>query len=79
MRCWQLTRQLYQAEIKDMVTVEGLLYVTPSGELRLHDEYINTQQSRHMDRLMEVWTAVERSPTATVIWRGKRWVGCPSR
>jgi len=54
---WQLTRQLDHAEIQDMVTVEGLLYLGPTGELRLHQEYFNNPQSHLLiDRLLEVRT-----------------------
>jgi heavy metal sensor kinase len=54
---WQLTRQLYRAEIQDMVTVEGLLYLNPAGELRLQENYFNSPQSRLLlDRLLEVRT-----------------------
>jgi heavy metal sensor kinase len=75
---WQLTRQLYRAEIEDMVTVEGLLYLSPQGELRLHDEYINSAQSRQvLDRLMEV-----RTPDGKIVFlnsnlRGQTMGGGP--
>ena len=77
---WQLTRQLHQAEIKDMVTVEGLLYVAPSGDLRLHDEYINSPQSRQvLDRLMEVWTADGKIAYRNGNLKGQPMGGLPFR
>ena len=52
---WELNDQLYHAEVQDMETVEGLLYFTPDGQLRLHEEYHSHPDSRLLlDRLMEV-------------------------
>jgi heavy metal sensor kinase len=54
---WQLYRQLYRAEIQDMVTVEGLLYLNPAGEPRLQENYFNSPQSRLLlERFLEVLT-----------------------
>lgn len=51
----QLNDQLYRAEIQDLETVEGLLYISPEGTLRLHEDYHSRPQSRLLlDRLMEV-------------------------
>jgi heavy metal sensor kinase len=52
---WQLTEQLYHAEVQDMETVQGLLYFTADGQLSLHEDYFNRPQSRLLlDRMMEV-------------------------
>lgn len=52
---WQLNDQLYRAEVQDMETVEGLLYLKPDGNVSLHEEYHNHPQSRLLlDRLLEV-------------------------
>jgi heavy metal sensor kinase len=51
----QLNDQLYRAEIQDLETVEGLLYVSPDGRLLLHEDYHSRPESRLLlDRLMEV-------------------------
>ncbi len=64
---WQLTSQLYHAEIQDVETVEGLLYFTPDGNLAMHEEYHNHPQSRLLlDRLMEVLT-----PDGQVLYRNE--------
>jgi heavy metal sensor kinase len=52
---WQLSAQLYYAEVQDLETVEGLLYVAPDGRLLLHEDYHGHPESRLLlDRLMEV-------------------------
>ena len=52
---WQLSDQLYHAEVQDLETVEGLLYFTTDGHLSLHEDYHNYPQSRLLlDRMMEV-------------------------
>jgi heavy metal sensor kinase len=52
---WQLSDQLYHAEIKDLETVEGLLYFTPDGLLLLHEDYFSHPQTHLLlDRYMEV-------------------------
>ncbi len=52
---WQLSAQLYYAEVQDLETVEGLLYFTADGRLLLHDDYHGHPESRLiLDRLMEV-------------------------
>jgi heavy metal sensor kinase len=54
---WQLTRQLYHAEIQDIETAEGLLAFAADGRLVLHEEYHNHPQSiLLLDRYMEVLT-----------------------
>ncbi len=52
---WQLTDQLFHAEVKDMETVEGLLYFTPDGILHLNEAYHSRNEFKLLvDRLMEV-------------------------
>jgi heavy metal sensor kinase len=52
---WQLSAQLYYAEVQDLETVEGLLYFTPDGQLLLHEDYHGHAESRLLlDRVMEV-------------------------
>ncbi len=64
---WQLTSQLYHAEVQDVETAEGLLYFTPDGNLAMHEEYHNHPQSRLLlDRLMEVLT-----PDGQVLYRNE--------
>jgi heavy metal sensor kinase len=54
---WQLTRQVYHAEIQDIETAEGLLAFAPDGRLVLHEEYHNYPQSiLLLDRYMQVMT-----------------------
>ncbi len=52
---WQLSAQLYYAEVQDLETVEGLLYFTQDGRLLLREDYHGHPESRLLlDRLMEV-------------------------
>lgn len=52
---WQLNEQLYHAEIKDLETVEGLLFFTSDGHLLLREDYFSHPQTRLLlDRYMEV-------------------------
>jgi heavy metal sensor kinase len=77
---WQLTRQLYRAEVQDMLTVEGLLYLSQTGELRLQEDYFNNPKSRLLlDRLLEV-----RAPDGQVVFsndnlHGQTLGGMPSQ
>jgi heavy metal sensor kinase len=65
---WQLSSQLYHAEVQDMETVEGLLYFTPDGRISLHQEYYNHPQDRLLlDRLMEILT-----PEGEVLYRSEK-------
>jgi heavy metal sensor kinase len=65
---WQLSGQLYHAEIEDLETVEGLLYFTPDGRLLLHEDYHSHPQSHLLlDRYMEVL-----SPNGEVLFRNER-------
>jgi len=68
---WQLNDQLHHAEIQDLETVEGLLYLTPDGRLLLHEDYHSHPQSRLvLDRYMEVL-----SPGGQVLLRNDRLHG----
>ncbi len=68
---WQLTRQLYHAEIQDVETAEGLLAFAPDGHLVLHEEYHNHPQSiLLLDRYMEVLT-----PAGRVLLRNNKLQG----
>jgi heavy metal sensor kinase len=50
-----VTRQIYHDEVQDVVTVEGLLYFDPKGELHLQQNYFSRPQSHLLiDRLMEI-------------------------
>jgi heavy metal sensor kinase len=65
---WQLSDQLYDAEIEDLETVEGLLYFGADGRLLLHEDYHSHPQSRLLlDRYMEVL-----SPDGQVLFRNER-------
>jgi heavy metal sensor kinase len=68
---WQLTRQMYHAEIQDVETAEGLLAFAPDGRLVLHEEYHNHPQSiLLLDRYMEVLT-----PAGHVLLRNNKLQG----
>jgi heavy metal sensor kinase len=68
---WQLTSQLYHAEIQDVETVEGLFYFLPDGVLALHEEYLNHPRDKLLlDRLMEVLT-----PEGQILFRNERLAG----
>lgn len=68
---WQLTSQLYHAEIQDVETVEGLFYFLPDGALALHEEYLNHPRDKLLlDRLMEVLT-----PEGRILFRNERLDG----
>jgi heavy metal sensor kinase len=68
---WQLTRQLYHAEIQDIETAEGLLGFALDGRLTLHEEYHNHPQSiLLLDRYMEVLT-----PAGQVLLRNAKLQG----
>jgi heavy metal sensor kinase len=68
---WQLTRQMYHAEIQDIETAEGLLAFAPDGRLVLHEEYHNHPQSiLLLDRYMEVLT-----PKGRVLLRNDKLQG----
>ncbi len=68
---WQLSDQLHHAEIQDLETVEGLLYLTPDGRLLLNEAYHSHPQSHLLlDRYMEVL-----SPGGQVLFRNDRLHG----
>lgn len=68
---WQLTDQLYHDEIKDMETVEGLLYFTPGGKLQLNEAYHSRPETKYLiDRLMEVL-----DPNGTVLFQSQQLRG----
>jgi heavy metal sensor kinase len=68
---WQLSDQLHHAEIQDLETVEGLLYLTPDGRLLLNEDYHSHPQSHLLlDRYMEVL-----SPGGQVLLRNDRLHG----
>lgn len=51
----QLSDQLYRDEVRDLETVEGLLYYTADGRVLLHDDYHGRPESRLLlARFMEV-------------------------
>ncbi len=55
---WQLSEELYHAEVRDIETVQGLLYFDKEGKLSLHEDYFNRPQSKLLvDRMMEVLDA----------------------
>jgi signal transduction histidine kinase len=69
---YQLRDQLYHAEIQDSETVEGLLYATPTGELRLNMDYHSRPEGRLLlNRYMQVM-----SSDGTVLFRNERLKGC---
>jgi heavy metal sensor kinase len=69
---WQLSDQLYNAEVQDLETVEGLLYFTADGRLLLHDDYHSRPESRLLlDRLMEVLDA-----RGQVLFRNEKLGNC---
>ena len=52
---WQLRNQLGHFSIQEIETVEGLLYFTPQGPLRLREDYHNHPESKDViDRYLEV-------------------------
>jgi heavy metal sensor kinase len=72
---WQLRNQLGHFSIQEIETVEGLLYFTPQGQLRLKEDYHNHPESKDViERYLEV-RGVDRS----VLYRndrlGKRALG----
>jgi heavy metal sensor kinase len=68
---WQLTRQVYHAQIQDIETAEGLLAFAPDGRLVLHEEYHNHPQTvLLLDRYMEVLT-----PEGQVLLRNDKLQG----
>jgi heavy metal sensor kinase len=68
---WQLTQQMYHAEIQDIETAEGLLAFAPDGRLMLHEEYHNHPENiLALDRYMQVMT-----PQGSVLLRNSKLQG----
>ena len=52
---WQLFYQMSRFAVQDVETIEGLLYLSPDGFVRMHQEYFNHPQSRLvLERLVEI-------------------------
>jgi heavy metal sensor kinase len=65
---WQLRSQLGHFSVQEIETVEGLLYFTPQGQLRLKDDYHNHPESKEViERYLEV-----RGPDGRVLFRNDR-------
>jgi heavy metal sensor kinase len=76
---WQLSGQLYHAEVQDIETVQGLLYFSEDGKLSLHEDYFNRPQSRLLiDRMMEVLDADGRVLFRNSQLKGNRLGGLPT-
>ncbi len=76
---WQLSEQLYHAEVQDIETVQGLLYFNEDGKLLLHEEYFNRPQSRLLiDRMMEVLSADGRVLFRNSQLKGNQLGGFPT-
>jgi heavy metal sensor kinase len=51
----QLVAQVFQGEIQDIETVEGLLYQTPDGRILMHEDYFNQpRMPMQLGRFFEV-------------------------
>ena len=76
---WQLSEELYHAEVQDIETVQGLLYFNEDGKLSLHEEYFNRPQSRLLiDRMMEVLDADGHVLFRNSQLKGNRLGGLPA-
>ena len=65
---WQLRNQLGHFSIEEIETVEGLLFFTPRGDLRLNDDYHNHPESKEViERYLEV-----RASDGSVLYRNNR-------
>ena len=65
---WQLRSQLSNFAVQEIETVEGLLFFTPSGKLRLREDYHNHAESKDViERFVEV-----RSLEGPVLFRNER-------
>jgi heavy metal sensor kinase len=65
---WQLRTQLGNFSVQEIETVEGLLYFTPQGQLRLKEDYHNHPESKDViERYMEV-----RNAGGAVLFRNER-------
>jgi heavy metal sensor kinase len=67
----QLRNQLDHYAIQDIETVEGLLYLDPSGHVMLREDYHNHPESRQvLERFLEVL-----SPAGSILYRNERLRG----
>jgi len=65
---WQLRSELGHFSVQEIETVEGLLFFTPQGQLRLKEDYHNHPQSKDViERFLEV-----RSGDGAVLYRNER-------
>jgi heavy metal sensor kinase len=65
---WQLRSQLDHFAIQEIETVEGLLFFTPQGQLRMREDYHNHPESKDViDRFVEVL-----SPEGSTLYRNDR-------
>ncbi len=65
---FQLRRQLGHYAIQDIETVEGLMYFTPEGRLKVNEDYHNHPQSKEvLERYLEV-----RSPDGALLFHNQR-------
>jgi len=77
---WQLSEQLYHAEVQDIETVQGLLYFNEEGKLSLREDYFNRPQSRLLvDRMMEVLDADGRVLFRNSQLKANRLGGLPTQ
>lgn len=64
----QLWRQAYHAEIQDLKTAEGLLYLAPDGRLEMRENYFNHPETRFsLDRMLEVI-----APDGAILYRNSK-------
>jgi heavy metal sensor kinase len=67
----QLKDQLVRFSVEEIETVEGLLFLTPDGRVRLRDDYHNHSESKEViDNFVEV-----RSAEGTVLFRNVKLRG----
>ena len=65
---FQLRNQLDHYAVQDIETVEGLLFIEPSGRLILREDYHNHPESKLvLERLVEI-----RSADGSVLYRNER-------
>lgn len=65
---WQLRNQLGHFSIQEIETVEGLLYFTPQGQVRLKEDYHNHPESKEViERYLEV-----RGSDGSILYRNDR-------
>src|ERR1041385_1442151 len=65
---WQLQSQLDHFAVQEIETVEGLLFLTPDGQLRLKEDYHNHPESKDVIE----WFLEVRDPAGTVLYRNDR-------